>query len=65
MKFSLSSVNRPTPEKIRRFANAVLAGCGFITASAIISDYHTLAITTLIIGGCAKVLSDYFSEDNL
>lgn len=64
MKFGLSQYYEPTPKNIRKLADAILGATMFLSASAIIADYHWLAITSVVVGAVAKFFSNFFSDDN-
>jgi len=53
---------KPTPKKWRKLGDALLGVSTFITASAIATNHHGIAITSLIIGSVGKFLTNFFSE---
>ena len=64
-KFSLngSSYWSPTPKKIRKFADSLLAGAMTVSTISFVNDYKTIAMVVLIAAGIAKFLSNFFTED--
>ena len=65
MKFGVKYYFHPTPKKIRKWADSVLAATSLLGTSAIIQDYNVLAIIVLSIGAISKFISNFFSEENL
>lgn len=67
IKFHPRNIAKPTPDDIRRTANAVLAGASFIAASSFIDHYELLMLVWVHIGGIAKILSTFFAkaDDNV
>jgi hypothetical protein len=63
MKFSWKGYWAPTPKGIRKIADALLAGCLTIAGFAASADHPTLGITIAIIGGVAKFVSNFFTDD--
>lgn len=65
MKFNLNSQSywKPTPKKIRRIADSILAGATTIATFAAFNDHAVLATVIMIIAGIAKFLSNFFSEN--
>jgi len=64
MNWTIKGWSLPTPLKIRKIADSMLAACGFITASSLLADLKIVAIATLVTGFIAKFLSDFYHEDN-
>ena len=63
MKFGISHYWAPTPKKIRKIADALLAGCLTLAGFAASANHPTLGITIAIIGGVAKFVSNFFTDD--
>ena len=64
MKFSLKTGYwNPTPKKIRKLADAVLAACLTVAGFEGASGSPLLGLTIAIVGGIAKFLSNFFEED--
>lgn len=64
MKISVRDYYLPTPAKIRKIADAILAGTTFISSSSMIMDLKTLAVAALIAGALAKFLSNFFTDND-
>lgn len=64
MKFSIKHYWNPTPKRIRKIADGVLAMSTFITTSSIIADWHKVALAAVLLGAGAKFLSNCFSEES-
>lgn len=64
MKFGISHYWAPTPKKIRKIADALLAGCLTVSGFSASINYPILGIIIAIIGGVAKFISNFFTEDN-
>jgi hypothetical protein len=54
---------QPTPWQCRKFGDALLAACTFVTTSAIIGNYHKLAIGALTVGALGKFISNFFIDE--
>ena len=65
MKFSVKSYWAPTPKKIRKFADALLAGAMTVSTISFAMDHHNIAMVVLITAGIAKFLSNFFGEDEV
>ena len=59
--FGLKHYYRPTPEKIRKTADAWVITCLFITGSSIINQFPKVALTFIILGALGKFFSNFFS----
>jgi hypothetical protein len=63
MKFKWSGYWKPTPKKIRKVADAIVAATTF-SGSATVLNGHPLAGTIIfVLGFVAKVVSNFFEED--
>jgi hypothetical protein len=63
MKFKWSGYWKPTPKKIRKIADAIVAATTF-SGSATVLNGHPLAGTIIfVLGFVAKVVSNFFEED--
>lgn len=60
MKISYSA---PTPKKMRKLGDALLACGTFISTYGTFEGNKTLAITALCIGVAGKFLTNFFAED--
>lgn len=65
MKFHLKGIKLPTPKKIVKLANAILATSLFIGTSALVQNHPIVGTFCIIVGGICKGLSYFFSEDNV
>lgn len=63
MGFSWKSYWEPTPKRIRKFADALLAGAMTVSTFAMINDYPKLATGIMIIAGVAKFVSNFFTDE--
>jgi hypothetical protein len=63
MKVKWSGYWKPTPKKIRKVADAIVAATTF-SGSAVVLNGHPLAGTIIfVLGFVAKVVSNFFEED--
>lgn len=63
MKFKWSGYWKPTPKKIRKIADAIVAAATF-SGSIVVLNSHPLAGTIIfVLGFVAKVVSNFFQED--
>lgn len=63
MKFKWSGYWKPTPKKIRKIADAIVAATTF-SGSATVLNGHPLAGTIIfVLGFVAKATSNFFEED--
>jgi len=63
MKFKWSGYWKPTPKKIRKIADAIVAATTF-SGSITVLNGHPLAGTIIfVLGFVAKVVSNFFEED--
>lgn len=63
MGFKWKAYWEPTPKRIRKIADALLAGAMTVSTFAMINDSPKLATAVMIIAGIAKFLSNFFTED--
>lgn len=63
MKFSLKAYYKPTPAKIRKWADAFLGACSTISVWPITSNCVKIGAALIIIGFIAKVISNGFTDD--
>ena len=63
MKVGYKEYYKPTPDKLRKFGDALLAVSSFITLYAIAEEYKWIALTGLGIGVAGKFLTNFFSEN--
>lgn len=66
MKWKMTSWARvlPTPLKIRKAANAIIAACSTSSVVSIASSCVKFGIAIGVIGFLAKYLSDFYYEEN-
>lgn len=63
MKFKWSGYWKPTPKKIRKIADAIVAAATF-SGSIVVLNGHPLAGTIIfVLGFIAKVVSNFFQDD--
>jgi hypothetical protein len=62
LKISINGYYKPTPEKLRKLGDALLAVSTTITTYAIAEDMKAFAITALILGSVGKFLTNFFSK---
>ena len=53
---------KPTPVKMRKLGDALLAVSLSMSGYAIFEEYKALAVAGLIIGGVGKFLTNFYSE---
>ena len=63
MKFGRKEYDKPTPKRMRRLGDSLLAVSSFITASAFAGGIQWLGFTALGVGVVGKFLTNYYSED--
>jgi len=65
MKFNLTSTAywAPTPKKIRKIADSILAGAVTVSTFAAFNDHAKLATAVMIIAGMAKFISNFFENE--
>jgi hypothetical protein len=64
-KFSTASFKAPTPDKIRKAANAVISGCSAAGGGSALSGYVKIGIAIFVIGVIAKIVSNFYSDDDV
>jgi hypothetical protein len=62
--FKLSNYYKPTPARWRKIGDGLLAASTFVTGYSLIANYHTLAITALVVGAIGKFMTDFFHESD-
>ncbi len=65
MKFSLKSINKPTPTIIKHIADSVQGALGSTGIAMIVNSHPTLGAAFVIVGFVSKVLSNFFSHSPL
>ena len=65
MKFNLTSISywAPTPKKIRKIADSILAGSVTIASFAAFSEHTKLATGVMIVAALAKFTSNFFTDE--
>lgn len=63
MKFSWFGYWKPTPVLIRKLADSILASCLFMGTYSFANNNDNFAFTIMVIGGIAKLISNFFSND--
>jgi hypothetical protein len=61
--FGWESYWKPTPNGIRKLADALLAAAMTVSTISFVNDYKTIAIIVLIVAGVAKFASNFFTEE--
>lgn len=64
MKFSWKGYWQPTPKGIRKIADSLLAACLTFAGFSVVTNHETLGIVIAVIGGVAKFVSNFFTDDN-
>ena len=64
MKFTWKGYWEPTPKKIRKIADAILATATLISTYSFFNDNKGFALSVMIISSLAKFLSNFFADDN-
>lgn len=62
-KFKLKNYYKPTPKRMRKFGDALLGSCQFLTGFSVIMEEKWLAIACIIIGTIGKFLSNFYTEE--
>ena len=62
-KLNLASYWAPTPKKIRKIADSILAASVTIASFAAFSDHTKLATGVMIIAAIAKFISNFFTDE--
>ncbi len=63
MKASIRHFYNPTPAKLRKLGDALLASATFVTSLAIVQNYKTVALVAVIVGAVGKFITNFFTED--
>lgn len=63
MKFKWSGYWKPTPKKIRKFADAVVAAATFSGSIVVLNGHPLIGTIIFVLGFVAKVTSNFFQED--
>jgi hypothetical protein len=64
MKFGLKQYWKPTPKKIRKFADSLSAAALAVSAFTFVQDFKVVAYIVLAAAFIGKFFSNLFSEDN-
>lgn len=64
MKFGLYQYWKPTPKKIRKFADSLSVAAIFASSISYAQEYKEIAYITLVSAFVGKFFSNLFSEDN-
>lgn len=64
MKWSIKGYSFPTPIKIRKVADSILAACGTSAIVSAAANYAKIGVSIAVIGFLAKYVSDYYKEEN-
>lgn len=64
MGFGLKDYQKPTPKKLRRLGDSLLAASTFITTYSFMENYNKIAIASLVIGVIGKFLTNFFSTED-
>lgn len=65
LKVGVKEYYKPTPKQLRKIGDAISAGAAVIATSTIITDHLWLAMTSVILGFVGKILTNYFSEEEV
>jgi hypothetical protein len=65
MKFQLNSISywAPTPKKIRKIADIILAAAITISSFAAFNDHAKLATVVMVVAGVSKFASNFFTDE--
>ena len=63
MKIGLSKYKKPTPTKMRKIGDALLAVSTFVTTYAAAEEIKWLTITAVCLGAAGKFFTNLFSEE--
>lgn len=63
MKFGINQYWAPTPKKIRKIADAIVAATTFSGSTAVLNGHPIAGTVIFVLGFLAKVISNFFSED--
>jgi len=62
MKAGIKHYWKPTPQKMRKLGDSLLATATFVTGLSIISNYKTVALVAVIAGAIGKFITNFFTE---
>ena len=63
IQFKIKSYYQPTPAKMRKLGDALLAASQFLTGYAIVMEEKWLAFTCIAIGTLGKFMTNFFVEE--
>lgn len=63
MKFTMKGYWEPTPKKIRKAADSILAGATLASTYAVANDHPKIATAIMITSVVCKIVSNFFTED--
>jgi len=63
MKFNWNGYWKPTPKKIRKLADAIIAATTFSGSLVVLNGDAKVGTVIFVIGFIAKILSNFFTED--
>jgi len=63
MKIGISKYRKPTPDKMRKIGDALLAVSTFVTTYAAAEEIKWLTITAVCVGAAGKFFTNLFSEE--
>lgn len=64
MKFGIKSYWAPTPKKIRKVADALLAAATFAGGSTVLNGHPIVGTVIFVIGFVAKFASNFFEDES-
>jgi hypothetical protein len=64
-KFTWKGYWKPTPLILRKIGDALLAVFSMLSVSSIATDHKYIGIATLVIGVLGKILSNFFSDNQI
>jgi len=62
-KLGFSQYRKPTPDKMRKLGDALLAVSTFVTTYAAAEEIKWLTIGAVIFGACGKFFTNFFSNE--
>lgn len=65
VKFGRSRYSKPTPKKMRKLGDALLAVSTSISVYAITEEMKVVALSCVIIGAVGKFLTNFFAEETV
>ena len=63
MKIGVSRYGKPTPSKMRKIGDALLAVSTFVTTYAAAEEIKWLTITAVCVGAAGKFFTNLFAEE--